>query len=91
MIEADPSPVPQHVVVQLAVGFKAFIGGRAMHVVDPLLTDPLLARLPVYEPEAGCQDTDAGVSPSAIWRAAPPERTVSNTPRCAATTNDCDS
>jgi arabinofuranosyltransferase len=52
MIEADPSPVPRHVVVQLAVGFKAFIGGRAMHVVDPLLTDPLLARLPVYEPEA---------------------------------------
>ena len=48
---ADARQGRRLVNVHRAVGYVGFVGGRELHIVDTLLTDPLLARLPVARVE----------------------------------------
>ncbi|MCA8969359.1 MAG: hypothetical protein KDC95_06230 [Planctomycetes bacterium] len=49
LLQASDSARPL-VIVKRAVGYFGVVAGCAAHIVDPLLTDPLLARLPVAQP-----------------------------------------
>ncbi|PIE24782.1 MAG: hypothetical protein CSA62_02835 [Planctomycetota bacterium] len=43
---ASVTPDRPYIAIKRAVGFEGLVGGKSLHIVDTLLTDPLLARLP---------------------------------------------